>query len=70
MAKLDLSPEDEKLLVSIPSSFLDVRTDNEISDLVRAHHPVTSERNIWAFWDKGFDDMYPWCRRNVLAWVR
>ncbi|MCJ1462998.1 hypothetical protein MMC07_001602 [Pseudocyphellaria aurata] len=70
MAEFDLSPEDEKFLVPIPTTSLDTRSDDEIVHILRAHHPVISERNIWAFWDKGFDAMAPWCRRNVLAWVR
>ncbi|KAI0132405.1 hypothetical protein BJ170DRAFT_613848 [Xylariales sp. AK1849] len=52
------------------SSNLDLRSDEEIGASLRRNVPVTSERNIWAFWDKGFDFLPQWTKRNVLNWVR
>jgi hypothetical protein len=63
----------------IPKEFLsdlevtqpkDLRPDAEILASLHEHHPVTSERNIWAYWHGGIDDIPPWCLRNVLDWVR
>ncbi len=65
-----LDDADHKVLVQLRSSSLDQRTDAEIADLLRIYHPVTSEKNVWAFWDSSYDAMHPWCRRNVLGWVR
>ncbi|KAI9794929.1 MAG: hypothetical protein M1835_006303 [Candelina submexicana] len=65
-----LDTEDQKVLVQLTTSSLDHRTDAEIADLLRTYHPVTSEKNVWSFWDKSYDAMHPWCRRNVLGWVR
>ncbi|KAI9372981.1 hypothetical protein BJX61DRAFT_542180 [Aspergillus egyptiacus] len=54
----------------IPRSRLDSRTDAEIIASLLSYHPVTSERNVWAFWDKGFGAMPPWTQRNLVGWVR
>lgn len=48
----------------------DNRSDKEILAALSQHVPVTSEKNIWAFWDKGIDKMPGWCQRNVFDWVR
>ena len=34
------------------------------------HVPVTSEKNIWAFWDKGVQAIPAWSKRNICNWVR
>ncbi|RYP91219.1 hypothetical protein DL770_002696 [Monosporascus sp. CRB-9-2] len=52
---------------------IDDRTDEEIfADLqtYRPADPASSERNVWAFWDGGLAAAKPWCRRNVVGWVR
>jgi hypothetical protein len=49
---------------------LDLRSDDEILQTLTRHAPITSEKNIWAFWHSGVLDMPPWCRRNVFDWVR
>ena len=67
---MQIPSEDEEFLVQIPPSRLDPRTDEEIAETLCAYRPVTSERNVWAFWDEGFLALRPWYRRNVLAWVR
>ncbi|KAI0903774.1 capsular polysaccharide synthesis protein-domain-containing protein [Ustulina deusta] len=48
----------------------DKRTDDEILRTLREYQPVTSEKNIWTFWDSGIHGMPAWCRRNVIGWVR
>ncbi|KAI8945156.1 hypothetical protein F4801DRAFT_569370 [Xylaria longipes] len=48
----------------------DKRTDDEILRPLLDFQPVTSEKNIWAFWDSGIHGMPAWCRRNVISWVR
>lgn len=57
-------------LVRKPETQLDLRPEDEIIADLNAHSPVISERNIWAYWDKGFDAMPPWQKRNVINWVR
>ncbi|KAK5626102.1 hypothetical protein RRF57_001817 [Xylaria bambusicola] len=49
---------------------IDKRTDDEIINSLREYEPVTSEKNIWTFWDSGIDGMPAWCLRNVIGWVR
>lgn len=48
----------------------DNRSDEDILQGLSVFRPVTSEKNIWAFWDAGIRSMPPWCQRNVCAWVR
>ncbi|KAF9769928.1 putative glycosyl transferase fck3 [Fusarium sp. DS 682] len=48
----------------------DERSDGEILFSLGQQRPVTSEKNIWAFWDSGLDAMPSWCQRNVISWVR
>lgn len=31
---------------------------------------VTSQKNIWAFWNSGWDKLHPWQQRNIIGWVR
>ncbi|KAH8427323.1 uncharacterized protein LDX57_005037 [Aspergillus melleus] len=44
--------------------------DEAIIDKLQNPAPLTSERNLWAFWDGGFHAMPGWKQRNVLNWVR
>lgn len=64
---------------SIPQEFnsqlrhvdsLDKRSDGEILNSLEQPSPITSEKNIWCFWDKGLRAMPGWCQRNVINWVR
>ncbi|KAI2604451.1 uncharacterized protein GGS25DRAFT_508290 [Hypoxylon fragiforme] len=55
---------------TIPSSHLDLRPSSEIFSGLRSFRPVTSEKNIWAFWDKGLDAMYPSYLHTAINWVR
>lgn len=57
-------------LVRIPASRLDPRSDEDIISTLLQFQPVTSERNLWTFWDTGFWGMRPYVRRNVIGWVR
>lgn len=49
---------------------LDLRSDSDIIAELGSFRPITSEKNVWAFWDKGLQAMYPSYRRTVLNWVR
>lgn len=53
-----------------PITVQDQRTDEEILQALAQYAPVTSEKNIWAFWHSGLDKMPAWCQRNVADWVR
>lgn len=48
----------------------DQRTDEEILQSLSQYAPVTSEKNIWAFWHSGVSNMPKWCQRNVIDWIR
>jgi hypothetical protein len=48
----------------------DSRSNKDILAALNTHVPVTSEKNIWAFWHSGLDAMPSWCQRNVADWVR
>ncbi|KAK7022260.1 capsule polysaccharide biosynthesis, partial [Favolaschia claudopus] len=52
------------------ADIVDERTNEEILQTLAHHAPVTSEKNLWAFWDSGLSNMPAWCQRNVLDWVR
>ncbi|KAL4784467.1 hypothetical protein BJX76DRAFT_357067 [Aspergillus varians] len=45
-------------------------SDESITAKLKAPGPVTSERNLWAFWDRGFEAMVQWKQRNMINWVR
>jgi hypothetical protein len=57
-------------IVKIPDDEIDQRSDQELIAYLQNPPPVTHERNLWAFWDCGFQKMYPWCQRNILGWMR
>ncbi|KAI8224907.1 putative glycosyl transferase FCK3 [Colletotrichum sp. SAR 10_86] len=57
-------------LREVPRSQLDLRTDPDIIAELNTFRPITSEKNVWAFWDKGIDAIYPSYRCTVLNWVR
>ncbi|KND93675.1 hypothetical protein TOPH_01648 [Tolypocladium ophioglossoides CBS 100239] len=50
----------------------DNRSDEEILADLQTFKPVDpgSEKNIWAFWDRGLAACKPWCQRNVIGWAR
>lgn len=56
---------------ALSSSKLDTRTEEEIIEsLLNPNTDVTSQKNVWAFWDKGFAQMHGWQKRNVIGWAR
>ncbi|KAI1743879.1 capsular polysaccharide synthesis protein-domain-containing protein [Xylaria scruposa] len=65
---IQVPPEYQDKLEPITND--DKRTDDEILRLISDFQPVTSEKNIWTFWDSGIEGMPAWCRRNVISWVR
>ncbi|KAL8816634.1 MAG: hypothetical protein Q9223_004382 [Gallowayella weberi] len=54
----------------IPESRLDNRPEQDILASLQEYHPVTSERNIWAFWHSGISNSPGWTQRTVVNWVR
>ncbi|KAI8268529.1 putative glycosyl transferase FCK3 [Colletotrichum sp. SAR11_239] len=52
------------------SDLVDTRSEDEILKQLSQNVPVTSEKNIWAFWDTGLMNTPLWARRNVVDWVR
>ncbi|KAI1278359.1 hypothetical protein F5Y07DRAFT_72756 [Xylaria sp. FL0933] len=67
------------MLIQVPPEFqgklepvknLEKRTDEEILSSILEYQPVTSEKNLWTFWDSGVHGMPAWCRRNVISWAR
>ncbi|KAI1778450.1 hypothetical protein F4818DRAFT_438609 [Hypoxylon cercidicola] len=69
MARFAL-PKSARGLHVVPECRLDLRPEAEILQELRSFRPVTSEKNVWAFWDKGLDSMYPSYRCTVVNWVR
>jgi hypothetical protein len=63
-------PKSAIALHAVPEQQLDLRPESQILAELRSFRPVTSEKNVWAFWDKGIDAMYPSYRCTILNWVR
>ena len=57
-------------LREIDAALLELRSDEEIIAQLEQFQPVTSEKNVWAFWDKGFSAIYPTPQVSILNWVR
>lgn len=57
-------------LKPIPFEKLDSRSDEEIAEWLQIRHPVTSDKNVWVFWDSGFKQMAPWVQRSIINCVR
>ena len=66
--KFDIPPELRDSLRYVESQ--DPRSDAEILASLHPYKPITTEKNIWAFWDRGADAMPAWCKRNVANWSR
>ena len=51
---------------------LDQFSDEQIIADLQTFKPIdpASERNVWAFWDGGIAACKPWCKRNIISWVR
>ncbi|KAJ8119810.1 hypothetical protein ONZ43_g3323 [Nemania bipapillata] len=69
MARFAL-PQSATSLRVVPESQLDLRPEAEIVAELQRFRPITSEKNVWCFWDKGLDRMYPSYHCTVLNWVR
>ena len=48
----------------------DTRSDEEILKSISQFQPVTSEKNVWAYWHAGLYAMPAWCQRNIVNWAR
>lgn len=73
MAPSAVNAEEREILSGlkpIAPEKLDLRSDETIASLLQKRHPVTSEKNVWAFWNSGYSKMPPWVQRNVINWVR
>jgi hypothetical protein len=46
---------------------LDNRSDDEILASLKEHVPVTSEKNVWGFWNTSVDSIPGWSKRNVRS---
>jgi len=56
---------------ALPWAAGDSRTEEEIvASLLNPPTEVSSQKNVWAFWDKGFEKLHGWQKRNVIGWVR
>ena len=53
-----------------PVKILDSRSNEEILESLTKYVPVTSEKNVWAFWHAGVRSMPSWNQRNVIDWIR
>ncbi|KAI0805103.1 hypothetical protein GGR55DRAFT_298092 [Xylaria sp. FL0064] len=69
MAKFAL-PQSATGLRVVSESQLDLRPEEEIAADLRSFRPITSEKNVWCFWDKGLGRLYPSYRNTVLNWMR
>ncbi|KAK1961575.1 hypothetical protein LY78DRAFT_588400 [Colletotrichum sublineola] len=63
-------PEIATKLSEVPDCRLDLRQNADIVTELNSFRPVISEKNVWAFWDKGFDAMPPSYQCTVINWVR
>ena len=58
---------------AIPDEELDLRPDAEIEAELLHPDPEsasTSDKNVWFFWDQGYEAMHAYTKRNVIAWHR
>lgn len=68
MTTFQIPPEFQNELELV--DITDTRTDEQILNTLSLHIPITSEKNVWAYWHAGIQAMPAWCRRNVIDWVR
>lgn len=67
-AGFDIPPQYKDVLE--PVELLDTRNYDEILESLTRYVPVTSEKNVWAFWHAGLRLMPSWNQRNVVDWIR
>ncbi|KAI1827734.1 hypothetical protein F4861DRAFT_492351 [Xylaria intraflava] len=70
MAPKFTPPHSATGLRAVPESRLDLRPEAEIVQELHSFRAIASEKNVWCFWDKGLDRMYPSYRHTVVNWVR
>jgi hypothetical protein len=68
MAPFHIPPEYQDKLEEVEVA--DTRTDEEILQTFRTKATITSEKNVWAYWDSGFEHAGDFLKRNVCDWVR
>lgn len=52
-SKYSIPPQYQHLLELVDAEAIDTRSDDEILKQLCQHVPISSEKNIWAFWDSG-----------------
>lgn len=57
-------------LREVPATQLDLRPEADIIAQLSRFQPITTEKNVWAFWDRGVGALYPSYRCTVVNWVR
>ncbi|KAI1484970.1 hypothetical protein F5X96DRAFT_662016 [Biscogniauxia mediterranea] len=56
---------------AVSDALLDLRPDSEIDyDILHPKPVSSSEKNVWFFWHSGYENMYPYAKRNIRAWHR
>ncbi|KAI1812261.1 hypothetical protein GGS20DRAFT_558819 [Poronia punctata] len=63
-------PKSATGLRAVPESQLDLRPEEEIVAGLKSFRPISSGKNVWCYWDRGLDRMYPSYRQTVINWVR
>ena len=54
----------------VPNHLLDLRPDSEVDHDLFHPKPISDEKNIWFFWNTGYQNMHPYTQRNIRAWHR
>lgn len=56
----------------MPETDVDKRSDGEIVNALRTYsRPLADQqKNIWAYWHTGWEQMPAWTKRNVIGWCR
>ena len=49
---------------------VDPRSHDEIVSALNSYQPVVGDKNVWTFWDSGWEHLAPWCQRSIINWVR
>lgn len=57
-------------LYAIPPNLLDLRSDSEVDYDLLHPVPISGEKNVWFFWQSGYESMRAYAKRNVRAYHR
>ena len=57
-------------LHAVAAHLLDTRSDAEVDSDLLHPPPVRDEKNVWFFWDSGYQTMHAYTKRNIRAWHR